>query len=395
MTPTPHIDPAILKLDAEAARWAKDAAFVRRLAVPPWMTLALLVVFALFHFYILALADGQEERAVFYLLISGAKVNRLVAQGEWWRLVSCAFLHGTFSHLLVNSLGVLLLGWFLENGAGRLVLVTTFVVSAAGGGLVSLAAEQAPSVGASGGMFGLLGATVTYALFRWRTIPRFVRAYVVGLPAAVGVFSVIYGLAAGNVDNTAHLGGGLCGACVGVLAHLAGGREGPGFRCAGLLVRHALILVTLFSLGATTAHLALRFSLPKTRLAVAHKNGVAPFLYPADWDAGRFQEGRCVLGDSEEKEGDILCFVDPFYSLYLVAPSKRLLASPVHAEYLRRQAREASQLYRNDTILWSADAGRNLAFALLSFDQITGKYVPLYAALRAAPLPADSEAESR
>ena len=382
-TPGKRPDPD--ELPGEPALWLHQAAFVGRLAALPYATIALLVVFALLHFWVLGLADGSEKRAVFFLLVGGAKVDSLVAQGEWWRLLASVFLHSTFSHLLVNSLGVLLLGWFLENGAGRGPLLTTFVVAGFGGSLVSFFVNQTPSVGASGGMFGLLGATIVFALFRWQSIPRLVRAYVVGLPAVVGVFNIGYGFYVGHVDNWAHIGGAVFGMLSGVFCHLALQHEESLPRRMGLnLGRAVVVLATAYSLGAAVMHLQMRFDLPETPLGTAVSESGVGYHYPERWNRGAFREGQCFAGESWG-DGPIRCYVDSFSTWFLVGPPAALVNTPMYMEFHRRQQGEAPDMYADDTILWGSDPRRGLDFALLAFDEISPKYLPLFAALQAPP----------
>lgn len=352
--------------------------------LPP-VALTLLVVFAVIHFWVMTLAGGEHERAIFFLLLSGAKVNALIESGEWWRLVSSVFFHGTFSHLLVNSLGVLLLGWFLENRMGAFALLLTFVLSGVVGSVGSYLLTPSPSVGASGGMFGLLGATLSYSLVRWREIPRFIRAYVIGLPATVGVFSLGYGFFEGSVDNFAHLGGGFCGVVLGFVFSRDWRMENKWQLSAVSLVKASLVLVTVFCIGAGLAHLKLRFDLPQTRLGSFQLSSGTETLYPLGWEPGVFKEGQCVQLGRLPQNSDVACFVDPYYSMFLVAPADNLMTTPIFTEYVKRRLERPASIYKYDRIMWAADPGRRVEFALLAFDEIADKYVPLFAALQADP----------
>lgn len=89
----------------------------------------------------------------------GATYGPLVAQGEWFRLVTGGFLHAGPLHLAMNMFLLWLLGQALEPALGRSQFVALYVVSLLGGSLgVMLVDPAAPTVGASGAVFGLMGA---------------------------------------------------------------------------------------------------------------------------------------------------------------------------------------------------------------------------------------------
>lgn len=88
-----------------------------------------------------------------------------VLAGQWWRVFTAGFLHGGLVHLAVNMLSLVFLGRGLEallDRAGRWLFPSLYVGSLLGGSLGALLLEfDIPSVGASGAIFGLLGASVS------------------------------------------------------------------------------------------------------------------------------------------------------------------------------------------------------------------------------------------
>lgn len=98
----------------------------------------------------------------FGLVARFAMVPSAVADGDWWRLITSAFLHapGSIFHLLVNMWALFVLGPPLEALLGRLRFATLYILSALGGSaLIYLVGPVAvPSLGASGAIFGLFGA---------------------------------------------------------------------------------------------------------------------------------------------------------------------------------------------------------------------------------------------
>ncbi|KPC78979.1 Rhomboid family protein, partial [Streptomyces sp. NRRL F-6602] len=85
-----------------------------------------------------------------------------VAAGEWYRLVTSMFTHQKFLHLASNMLLLWWLGGPLEAALGRVRYLALYLISGLAGGALTyvIAAPQQPSLGASGAVFGLMGATV-------------------------------------------------------------------------------------------------------------------------------------------------------------------------------------------------------------------------------------------
>lgn len=84
-----------------------------------------------------------------------------VAGGEWYRMLTSVFLHWQPWHIIMNMLGLWFLGAPVESALGRLRFTTLYLLSGLGGSALSylLAAPGQPSLGASGAIFGLFGAT--------------------------------------------------------------------------------------------------------------------------------------------------------------------------------------------------------------------------------------------
>lgn len=103
------------------------------------------------------------------LIARGELVGPLVAQGEWWRLVTSGFLHAGIFHVLLNMLGLYFLGTMLEPMLGRRRFGALYLVSLLAGSFgVMLVSPNSPTVGASGAIFGLLGAA--FVLMRARGV---------------------------------------------------------------------------------------------------------------------------------------------------------------------------------------------------------------------------------
>jgi membrane associated rhomboid family serine protease len=151
--------------------------------------------------YALTLA-GADRLIVDYGLLGVA-----VASGEWWRLLTAAFLHAGLWHVGLNMLALWILGGVVEPLLGRWRFVAVYAVSALGGAVASYAFSSPVvfSVGASGAVFGLLGATLVVL----RRLNRDVSGVV-----ALLLVNVAIGFAIPSIDWRAHLGGLLAGAVV-------------------------------------------------------------------------------------------------------------------------------------------------------------------------------------
>ena len=187
------------------------------------------------------------------LVRMGAMVPGLVAEGEYWRLVTAMFLHVGIRHIAFNSLALLIFGSLVEESLGRGRLVAVYLVTGFCANAVSFAFGDPVRVaaGASGAVFGLLGAWLVYNLRR-RSL-GLARANVqVGL-LLVGL-NLAFGFAFPGIDNLAHLGGLGAGLLAGLVAEGVWGRA---MRTPSTVVGFAIILMIGVALAAwRTAALA-------------------------------------------------------------------------------------------------------------------------------------------
>lgn len=136
--------------------------------------------------------------------------------GAWWRYVSSAFLHSdqSYLHIAFNSFALWNIGRFAEIWYGRLVFLGTFLLTAVAGGITWVVLTSGDTalgitVGASGGITGLMGLLILVGRFQGRQFPDATAAGVrqwIGINAALILFMGITGLG-GLVNNYAHVGG--------------------------------------------------------------------------------------------------------------------------------------------------------------------------------------------
>ena len=181
--------------------------------------LILLINFGL-YFATLALSSGGGDAAFSRALnLLGAKNGVLILRyHQWWRLVTAGFLHGGMTHILMNSWVLFDIGAQVEEvyGANRMIVV--YFLSTVGGFLASTYwSPFALSIGASAGIFGLIGAMIALGVRHRSALGDHIRA----LYTRWAVYGLIFGLIPiFRVDNAAHIGGLTAGFCAGYVAGL-------------------------------------------------------------------------------------------------------------------------------------------------------------------------------
>jgi len=146
---------------------------------------------------------------------AGLVKQAVLKNGQWWRLATAPFLHGGLIHFVFNASALIGLGRLAEALAGGRRVAIVFAFSALGGGILSLFfLPHSTSVGASGGLLGLIGFLLVLG-WRRKTIlpPGFVRIFVINVILVAVMGAVAYSV----VDNAAHFGGFLCGVASGLI----------------------------------------------------------------------------------------------------------------------------------------------------------------------------------
>jgi membrane associated rhomboid family serine protease len=142
-------------------------------------------------------------------------VKSAVWKGEVWRLFTCATLHVNFMHIWMNSLALIGFGRLIEAVSSRAYLPIVFLVSAFSGSVFSLLLlPNTTSVGASGGLMGLVGFLAVLGYRQKENLPPgFFKSIVINI-CFIGALGLV-GFAI--IDNAAHLGGLLAGAGCGAV----------------------------------------------------------------------------------------------------------------------------------------------------------------------------------
>ncbi len=175
-----------------------------------------------------------------------------VAEGEPYRLLTSGFLHASLIHIGFNMLLLFFIGRLLEPALGTTRFVVLYFASLLCGSLgVMIVQPDALTLGASGAIFGIAGAT--FVIARGRGMDQ-----IAGQIGFLIVFNLIYSFAARDVSVGAHIGG-LIGGVLCALAIVAGerGMLGPN--------RRALEIAAMVAIGALAVVLSLAIATPLTQ----------------------------------------------------------------------------------------------------------------------------------
>ncbi|MGW0967554.1 rhomboid family intramembrane serine protease [Streptomyces sp. NPDC002516] len=169
-----------------------------------------------------------------------------VAEGQWYRMVTSMFLHGSVMHILFNMVSLWWIGGPLEAALGRARYITLYFVSGLAGSALTylLAGPNQPSLGASGAIFGLFGATAILM----RRLNYDMRPVI-----ALLVINLIFTFGWSNIAWQAHIGGLFGGVVVGyAMVHAPRERRNlVQYGVAGLMLA-AVVVTTLLRTAQLT-----------------------------------------------------------------------------------------------------------------------------------------------
>lgn len=186
---------------------------------PEALCTTVIIVINVAVFLILSLF-GDTEDAVF-MFQHGAMYEPMVTQQhEFYRIFTSMFLHFGITHLLNNMVLLGALGWNLELEIGKMRFLIIYLVSGIGGNLLSLyfgisAETYAVSAGASGAIFGLMGALLYVVIANRGRLGRLSGR---GMLFMV-ILSLYFGFTSSGVDNWAHIGGLITGFVMAVILY--------------------------------------------------------------------------------------------------------------------------------------------------------------------------------
>ena len=203
------------------------------------VTKALIAINVLVFLANLAQGSSLNQTSGSWFVKGALYVHGGLDQGEWWRLITAAFLHGNLIHLALNMFVLWIVGAPVEQAIGRGRFLALYLVSGLAGSAGALIfSPDAVTVGASGAIFGILGAAL---------VLESQRNYVLGGQAfGLIVINLVLTFAIPNISIGGHLGG-LAGGALGTLALSRFGRTHAVYGRPGLLGVAGLVAVGVAS----------------------------------------------------------------------------------------------------------------------------------------------------
>ena len=180
----------------------------------PLLTYILLIANAAM-FGLATLMGGSENPQV--LLRFGAQFGPLIAAGEYWRLFTAMFMHSGVMHIALNGFGLLIFGSMVEQSFGHVRFFIIYILSGLAGGVSSYIFNPVSiGVGASGAIFGVIGALAAYFVVQRKTFGQAARNNLAGIGLLVAI-NIAIGLSTPGIDNWAHMGGLIAGFFLGLV----------------------------------------------------------------------------------------------------------------------------------------------------------------------------------
>lgn len=162
----------------------------------------IIIAICIILFILMELSGGSTNSQV--LLKYGANLDVLVKNGEYYRLFTCIFLHIGIMHLLCNLYSLYVIGREVENLFGKVKYIIIFILSGIFGSIMSLAfTHNTISAGASGAIFGLLGALLYFGMHYRTYLGEAIKRSII----PIIVVNLIIGFFAEGIDLAAHIGG--------------------------------------------------------------------------------------------------------------------------------------------------------------------------------------------
>lgn len=134
----------------------------------------------------------------------GAKVNSAIIAGQYWRLITPVWLHGSLLHIAFNMYALFIFGANLERAYGHGRFLLLYLLSGFAGNVISFMMSPTPSIGSSTAIFGLIAAQGVF-LYQNRKLIRNAQGMLINTLTIAGI-NLVLGLSPG-IDNWGHLGG--------------------------------------------------------------------------------------------------------------------------------------------------------------------------------------------
>src|SRR5262249_24902067 len=148
----------------------------------------------------------------------GGQYGPFIFAGQWWRLLTAVFVHVGRIHIFMNMLCLWGLGPLAEKLMGRVSFFFAYLLTGVAGNLLSLwHRPNGAGAGASGAIFGVAGILITLLNFGTFNVPREALKPLINRVVRFAAINLLIGLSVPIIDNSAHLGGLLCGLAIGAI----------------------------------------------------------------------------------------------------------------------------------------------------------------------------------
>ena len=147
------------------------------------------------------------------IILLGAKWNEGITRGEYWRFLTCTFLHGNLMHLFLNLAAIYIFGKEVESIYGTFRFLIIYLLSSWGAGLASYSFSDGIAIGASGVVFGIIGSLIIF-FFRQREKVTGANLKFKSMYTLV-IINLLFGFLLPRIDNYAHMGGLVTGLIIG------------------------------------------------------------------------------------------------------------------------------------------------------------------------------------
>jgi membrane associated rhomboid family serine protease/Flp pilus assembly protein TadD len=204
------------------------------LSPSPWLTATNLLLAVNCLVFLAMLISGVSfiDPSSADVLKWGGNYGPYTLTGQYWRLITCAFVHIGIVHLVFNMYFLFRFGRALEKLFSAWTVIAIYLVTAVGASLLSLTwNHMRVSAGASGALFGFMGVMISVLFNKKLGLNDDDRRRMPGYTVRLAIYNLAYGLLK-NIDNMAHLGGFVTGMAIGfflarILAEKTGDSHSP------------------------------------------------------------------------------------------------------------------------------------------------------------------------
>jgi rhomboid protease GluP len=194
--------------DAPSARLTQFQDQLAAKSPVPWITLGIISINFAIYAGMLLTGVHPLNPSIPSLLQWGANLGSVTTSGQWWRLITCTFLHIGIIHILFNMYVLWEIGRFMERLVGRVGFAVVYFLAGLSGSVASMWWNPyIVSAGASGAIFGLYGCLIGYLLARSQDIPADVAKHLKRNALVFLACNLLWGLAHHGIDMAGHLGG--------------------------------------------------------------------------------------------------------------------------------------------------------------------------------------------